>query len=263
MLEYFHRLAAAGVSVLLLVAIGLVARKREWRQAVGSWLGISLVLLVVQIVLGMLTVTKLLRWEVVATHLGVAMIFLASLVVMARKAQDLAAQGSASRATVVETPTLAKVRTLSILAGIIVYSQVLLGGSVSSNYAGLACPDFPTCHGDWFPGFSGLVGLQFSHRLGAFVATAALLALLWFWRGILAKEASWNRPKTAFFSWAPWSIGLLLLVQWSLGVGMVFFGVRHEMTIPILFSVAHLAVGALLFVLVISAIYEFHRRLVP
>ncbi len=42
--------------------------------------------------------------------------------------------------------------------------QIFLGGRVSSNYAGLACPDFPTCYGSWFPDLNGNIGFQMEHR---------------------------------------------------------------------------------------------------
>jgi cytochrome c oxidase assembly protein subunit 15 len=57
--------------------------------------------------------------------------------------------------------------------------QVVLGGLVSSHYAGLACYDFPTCDGVAFaPAFTGLVGLHVLHRLGAYSVGLAFILLV-------------------------------------------------------------------------------------
>lgn len=247
MLEYFHRLAAAGVGILLLVGLVWSWWAPKYRKGAALWLSGALFVLFIQIILGKLTVTRLLQWEVVAMHLGVAIILL-SLIVMAYRSvatQEIAPgpQKGATRA----------LRVWGRLALLVLYSQILLGGSVSSNYAGLACPDFPTCHGLWFPGFSGLAGLHFLHRLGALVASFVLIALLWQWH----KQREFYRDP---WKMVPMALAALLALQWLLGVGMIIWGVPNSMTIPAPASVAHLAVGALIFVLVLSAVYEFERR---
>src|SRR5438270_871704 len=57
-----------------------------------------------------------------------------------------------------------------------VYVQLLLGGLVASSYAALACTDFPTCQGQWFPALEGPIGLHMIHRYGAY--TIVMLAVL-------------------------------------------------------------------------------------
>ena len=49
-----------------------------------------------------------------------------------------------------------------------VYGQILLGGLVASNYAALACTEFPKCQGQWFPDLVGPVGIHMIHRFGAY-----------------------------------------------------------------------------------------------
>src|SRR5690606_10232405 len=59
----------------------------------------------------------------------------------------------------------------------LVAAQVTLGGLVSSSYAGLACPEWPTCNGGvWFPSWRGPVGLHLAHRTNAYLVVLALAA---------------------------------------------------------------------------------------
>jgi cytochrome c oxidase assembly protein subunit 15 len=242
MLEYFHRLAAAGVGILLLVVIVRTLMSKDMRARIGGWVLASFLLLIVQITLGKLTVDHLLRWEVVAMHLGCAIIFLSAIL------------GAYHRSKGVK-PIQAPPRVLwsGRFLVVVFYFQILLGGSVSSHYAGLACPDFPTCHGEWWPEFVGLVGLQFSHRLGAIAVTLASVYFLWELAKAPAVSARLGKP-------FPWLLGGGLLLQWSLGAGMVFLGVANEMIIPQGLSVAHLAIGTLIFILIIRGNYEFGSR---
>lgn len=65
-------------------------------------------------------------------------------------------------------------------AATLVAAQVILGGLVASSYAGMACPDWPTCNGGvWFPSWRGPVGLHLAHRTNAYAMVAALLAVAW------------------------------------------------------------------------------------
>ena len=78
-------------------------------------------------------------------------------------------------------------RYLAIAAFAVCYVTILLGGNVMASDSGLACPDWPTCHGTVFPALTGATGIEWTHRLSAFVlslATAALaVAALLFERG--------------------------------------------------------------------------------
>ena len=144
---------------------------------------------------------------------------------------------------------------LATIALVVVVAQVALGGWVTSNYAALACPDFPTCHGEWAPamdfrqGFDVLqtvgpnylgglldsearIAIQFAHRLGA-VAVLAVAGLLG-WR--LWKAGS---------PLAPWVLGLLA-AQWTLGILNVL------LNLPLAVATAHNACGALLLLALVT-----------
>jgi len=108
-------------------------------------------------------------------------------------------------------PTWIKV-LIPILMGIIFF-QAAVGGSVSSNYAGLACPDFPTCHGQWLPALSGMIGLQFAHRLLAFVLLFGVLAL-----AIIVMR----KLKDQYLAGLLWGGFILIALQITWGVSMIF-----------------------------------------
>ncbi|MYE87286.1 MAG: heme A synthase [Gammaproteobacteria bacterium] len=144
---------------------------------------------------------------------------------------------------------------LATVALVVVVAQVALGGWVTSNYAALACPDFPTCHGDWVPamdfqqGFDVLqtvgpnylgglldsearIAIQFAHRLGAVAVLAAVGLLGW-------------RLWQAGSPLAPWVLGLLA-VQWTLGILNVL------LNLPLAVATAHNGCGALLLLALVT-----------
>lgn len=57
------------------------------------------------------------------------------------------------------------------------YLTILLGGNVMASDSGLACPDWPTCHGMLVPPLAGPTGVEWAHRLSALVLSVAILAL--------------------------------------------------------------------------------------
>jgi heme A synthase len=69
------------------------------------------------------------------------------------------------------------VRYLAVGALIASYVTILLGGNVMASDSGLACPDWPTCHGSFTPPLTGGTGIEWSHRLSALVLSL-LIAML-------------------------------------------------------------------------------------
>jgi heme a synthase len=74
-------------------------------------------------------------------------------------------------------------RVLAIAAFAAVYVTVILGGNVIASGSGLACPDWPSCHGNFLPPFTGATAIEWSHRVsaavtGVLVASMTLLGLV-------------------------------------------------------------------------------------
>jgi cytochrome c oxidase assembly protein subunit 15 len=147
------------------------------------------------------------------------------------------------------------------LAAVVI--QVALGGWVSSNYAALACHDFPTCHGAWWPamnlaeGFNvaqavgpnylggqlendARVAIQFVHRLGAVVVLAAV--------GLLAWRLYRARSALAL------PVAVILGLQLALGVMNVV------LVLPLWVATAHNAGGALLLLALVTVNYRAFRH---
>jgi len=252
--EMIHRYLASMLG-LVCVAIAVIAWRNRGDPQQALRVPLVLVALVVfQGLLGMWTVTLLLKPIVVVAHLLGGFATLALLFWLGRW-----------RTTRVAAPT-AGLRALGLAAGAALVLQIFLGGWTSANYAALACPDFPTCQTQWWPAVAdfeegfvlwrGLgidyeggvldhparVAVHFTHRLGAIVATV-LLALLG-WR--LAREVATRLDGAAVLA--------VLLAQLSLGVSIVWFGV------PLAVAVLHNGVAALLLLTVINANQRIRQR---
>ncbi len=138
LIEYAHRLVAAAVSVLVLLTSASAFRARRVAPQAGPVAGLVLILVAVQIILGGLTVKLLLTPALVTTHLGVAMLFLAGLLI----------QGVvAVRAPTVIPRTAPGFRRLALGTTAATYVMILIGGYLGSSDAALACPDFLFCQG--------------------------------------------------------------------------------------------------------------------
>jgi cytochrome c oxidase assembly protein subunit 15 len=204
--EMIHRYGASTLALLIVVMAWLAVRWRRHAD-VPVALPVALVLLVIfQGLLGMWTVTLLLKPLIVTLHLAFGMLTLSMLwwlwLTLRRRSSDpwsgtLKARGCGSAAALFLPAPLA-LRRLALVALVALVVQILLGGWTSTNYAAVACPDLPRCQASWWPeadygeGFvlwRGLginyeggvldhparVAIHFAHRLGAIVATLALL----------------------------------------------------------------------------------------
>ena len=145
-LEWFHRLDA---SLIGLMAIGLVGLSLRWRQFLDGWVpwaaSLVLFLVVFQGVLGGLTVTQLLRFDIVTAHLGTALLVFCTLLVMGMMLMPYQAKGTAGQLS-----------WLGCLAVVLIYAQSLLGGLVGSRWAAHQCFGFvvlsmPICWGLFRP----------------------------------------------------------------------------------------------------------------
>jgi heme a synthase len=220
--EFIHRVFAGSIAILSLV-LGISALRSPGVPTVVKVLVVvGWFTLIAQIIMGGLTVLQLLHFSTVTAHLALAMGFFSMLVwtVFVLSAPILRSQKN-------RTP----LKYLIYLAPVLVFVQILLGGLVSSNYAGLACTDFPLCNGQFIPTFDGPVGLQVIHRLGAYT--------VFFYIYMLYLGIRWGRveftPK--MISSGRLAVSLLLF-QIMLGMANVLF------KIPPLITVLHLATAA-------------------
>ncbi|MCT7985932.1 heme A synthase [Laspinema sp. A4] len=211
-LEWFHRLDAGLIG---LSAIALAGLSWWYRRELPGWLPFAstgaLGLIVFQAVLGGLTVTELLRFDIVTAHLGTALLFFTTLLIIGMAL--LPYQGTGS---------VGKLPWIGLFGAIFVYVQSLLGGLVGSQWALHQCF-----------GYNQLCTVMNSHILGVVPPTVTILALV-----ILALRTPALHPKLRQL--ARWA-GILLLLQIGLGIATFYEHLQVE-----LLTVSHQATGAAL-----------------
>ena len=192
--EMIHRYAAGTLGLCILGLATLAWRQRQRRQ---PWLEFALVAVVMaQALLGMLTVTRLLKPVIVTSHLLGGMSTLAILAVLwLREGRGAAPSAGA--------PAAVRLLAAASLAAVLV--QIALGGWVSSNYAAAICSDFPTCQGSWWPAMDAHHAFTLDRELGA-TASGALLP------AAALTAIHWTHRLFA---------GLVLIVAGSFGLGLV------------------------------------------
>lgn len=174
--EWTHRAVAGSVALGFAALSIAVLRLPAARAASRGWLAAAAVLLAAQVGLGALTVWKLLASWTVTCHLVIGNTFNAALLWIALR---LRGAGAASGPPVRPAARRWLAATCACLA-----LQLVLGGLVSSRYAGLACPEWPTCNGGlWFPSLGGAVGLHLLHRVNGYLLGLLLVVSAWAARG--------------------------------------------------------------------------------
>ncbi len=171
-IEMIHRYLASGVGVLILV-LAISSWMERRRIAVNPWWpAATLVWVCIQGAFGALTVTMKLFPAIVTMHLMGAMVLLALLQAQAVKYE----QGLKAFAV------SARTRWFLIAGFALLAWQIALGGWVSTNYAVLACAEFPMCQGVWVPPMDIRQGFEIWRELGqtgqgATIALPALTAI--------------------------------------------------------------------------------------
>ena len=245
--EMAHRYLAGtlGIIVLAICAFGWQSKQH---LKVSPLLPTALLLIIAfQAALGMWTVTMLLKPAIVSAHLIGGMTTLALLTWIAHRHWG----------DISESSTITAQLKLAIRGAIIVLLvQVFLGGWTSTNYAALACTDFPTCHGVWMPEMDfkdayhlvrelgqsanggnltlpALTAIQWVHRIGALVTFVYLgsLALVLIKIPVLKKTAL--------------LLVLILIAQVSIGIANL---ILH---LPLVLAVAHNLGAALLVIIIV------------
>jgi len=239
--EMVHRYFA-GTLGLLVATLAFLGFKNRSKNEQPLFLSFALLgIIIFQAALGMWTVTMGLLPIIVMGHLlgGFTTLTLLAVLFLNIRHGNQAAWGS-------------PLRNLALLAVLVVFTQITLGGWTSANYAAIICTDFPSCQGAIIPplDFSGAftistdgvtnylgghldndarVTIHWLHRLGALITTLFLSFLI-----VKLFLNGW----TKFALW----ISLLLITQVSLGISNVVF------SLPLPVAVAHNGVAALLLV---------------
>ena len=147
-IEMVHRYLAmvVGALILTLAAFAWYRRVKLKMNSPVFWPTLSLMWVCVQGAFGAWTVTLKLQPVIVTIHLMLGLTLLAALTYLSSLSSRLSAP---TDLTPVKTAVPFKRIAWIVLAILIL--QIFLGGWTSTNYAGLACTDFPTCHGQWMP----------------------------------------------------------------------------------------------------------------
>ncbi|MES2363776.1 MAG: COX15/CtaA family protein [Pseudomonadota bacterium] len=250
-IEMVHRYLATGVGVLILTLTITSWMERKRIKISPWWSTATLLWVCLQGAFGALTVTMKLFPAIVTMHLLGGLVLL--LLLKAQAVRYAQAQGSQLP---VVLPNGARLLVLATFA--LLWLQIALGGWVSTNYAVLACTDFPSCQGSLWPAmdfsqgftlwrelgaghdggnisFQALTAIHYVHRLSAYVVFAAMLLLA---------VRLYRLP--ALRSQAQWLAGLALL-QVATGLGNVLLGW------PLLAAVMHTG-GAAALVIVLAGI---------
>jgi cytochrome c oxidase assembly protein subunit 15 len=255
-IEMIHRYVAMGVGVLIISLV--VIAWRLWLQSgrrerqFSPWFPMALLGFVcLQGAFGAWTVTMKLQPVIVTIHLLLGMALLAMLTWLGAQQNAHPPVGRAASA----------LRIPAAIALVLLSIQIALGGWVSTNYAALACTDFPLCHGklvpqmdfehgftlwrklgmtadgDYLP-FHALTAIHWTHRNFAFVVIAVLG-----WVGYKALQVEGLR-KTG-----KWLLAALAL-QFVVGVSTIF------LKWPLALAVAHNGVAAILVLLLVMLNYK-------
>lgn len=229
-LEFIHRAVAGGMSIAALMLMIYLWRSNAPRalKVLGA---VAMGLVGVQVILGGLTVLWQLHARIVAAHLGTAAAFFSVLLWIYLSIKPTIEDG-------VVIPKW--IRNWSILTGIAIFGQIILGGMVASHYAALACTEFPTCNGAWFPTFDGVIGLHIIHRLGAYaVAAIGLVNLV-----LLVRKSGSIRMRKI-------GIGNFMMVLTQIGIGIA----NVLLQTPPLIAVLHLATATAILSMAVRQIH--------
>ncbi|MAK45381.1 MULTISPECIES: COX15/CtaA family protein [Spongiibacter] len=254
--EMVHRYLATSLGLFTIGILVFALRNRGPEQPLKLPVFL-LAFIILQGMFGMWTVTLKLWPQVVTAHLlgGFTTISLLWLLTLRLNNQRW-------QLPAIVEPKLTALRPLVVVGLLIVVGQIALGGWTTSNYADIACPDFPRCQGAWLPpmdfanGFNiaqqvgpnylggvldndARVAIHVSHRIGAIITSLYLLFLFVKLRGLATAPA--KRLSVVMLA--------VLVAQVLLGISNIVFN------FPIAVAVTHNLVGALLLLVMVTMNY--------
>lgn len=261
--EMIHRYVAG---ILGLIVIGLAVAAVRVRHRVEMPVKHSVFtagFIMLQAAFGAWTVTMQLWPQVVAAHLLGGFTTLTLLFLLFMRLSRIRVTGLVAGAS----QRLRRLRPWLYGVTALVVLQIGLGAWVAANYAALACPDLPTCQGeywpdmDWAEGFNffqsvgpnylggqlgseGRMAIHKAHRVGAIVVTVALIAVLF----LMARQARGSNLQ----KWVGIAFAAL--------VGQMLLGIVNVLLhIPVSIAVLHNLGGALLLIAMVNLVYRLHH----
>lgn len=246
--EMTHRYLAGALGILVLALLMMGFGLKQQRAAAITWSSLLLILVASQAALGMWTVHLKVMPLMVTLHLLLGFItFWAFSWTYLRTHQQIRLRTERS------VPAI-----FAVFAMLILFVQIALGGWVSSNYAALACTDFPRCQGHWLPDIgyaeafnlfvkdgatfsvAAKVAIHALHRVGALITFFVLFMLM-----MSATSEQYPQPVRR----SGVLLSILLFVQIVLGIFTVKQGV------PLAMAVAHNAFAALLMLPILGIVF--------
>ena len=247
-IEMIHRYIAGILGVMILVIAFMSIRLRDQINYSLKWPFFLLGLVIFQAALGMWTVTLLLKPAVVSSHLLGGMTVLGILTFLMHR------NYGTHRENFVSNRLERKIIRFSL---VLLFIQIALGGWTSTNYAALACTDYPTCHGSLIPemdfsnaftifrelgvtslgeplSLEALHAIQWVHRVGAIV----LLGYLLFVAYILKVNQGFNMWRNVLI--------LVISLQFIIGIANLL------LHLPIVLATLHNLGAALLVVILVG-----------
>ena len=250
--EMLHRYMAGllGLYVFFITYISIKYSKRSYTLPV-----LISILIIIQAIMGMLTVTMLVKPTIVTTHLFFGMLTATLLFINSLKYSNISMSSE-------KIPAIALI--IITITWVFLIIQILLGGWTSTNYASLACTDFPKCLDQWYPkemifneafnvinlpdvnyeggilAYGAKVAIHYSHRITALILTFVFISALY----VVFKLNKHSLLKKLM------SISIIFFIlQIILGISNVVY------SLPLNIAVWHTMNAAILMALISSALY--------
>jgi cytochrome c oxidase assembly protein subunit 15 len=260
-IEMIHRYLAMGIGVLIIALMAIAWRR--WLQSGRKQMKFSplfptllFAFVCLQGAFGAWTVTMKLQPVIVTIHLMLGMTLLAMLTWFGARLNEnppIPQPVMSQSAAVLHIPAGLALALLAI--------QIALGGWVSSNYAALACPDFPLCQGALLPQMDFANGFSLWRDLGKtakgdYLPFPALTAIHWTHRAFalaVVMLITWVSLRAikidTLLKTSRWLL-ITIALQFTIGVSTIF------LQLPLLLAVAHNGGAALLMLLLVTLNYK-------
>ncbi len=242
LIEIGHRWAAALVSLLVFAVAAVAWRRHRAEPALRRPATLAAVLLVVQVLLGAVTVKLALPPWVIITHLANAMLLLATLLVVALRA----GLPDASATALERHPAHGLVVATAALGFVV----ILFGAEVANFHAGLLCLGFPLCENGVLPPASALGALHWTHRVLAFAFLGLTLVMV-------SRVSRGGDPAAGRLRRAAGMVLAATVAQISVAAAMVL----HLLPPPL--RALHLLVGTMVWAALVVLVFRSRRTPAP